>query len=104
MDLAAPSTPAALAPDIQITGAIAHQMHWGAVASGDLWIWAVTTGVRDYPGFYCARPASVIRRKAILPFVLLAASLDAVRDLLPCGLDRLARNEADDPVVIETWL
>lgn len=103
MDLAEPSTPSAAAPDIQITHPIAHQMHWGAVAIGDLWIWTVTTGVRDYPGLFCARPGS-IKRNATLPFVLLAASLDAVRALLPFGLDRLDRHEADDPVVVETWL
>lgn len=103
MDIGPPATPQAAAPDIQITGAIAHEMHWGARSIDDLWVWSVTANVRDYPGLYCARPGST-KRNVILPFVLLAGTLDGVRDQLPLGLVRMDRHEGDDPVVIEAWL
>jgi hypothetical protein len=70
-----------------------------------LTIWTVTWNSRDYPNQATARPHLVgPGSHNVVTAVLLAESLDAVRELLPVGLTRMERMPEDDPVIVEVWL
>jgi len=64
-------------------------------------IWVVYQNPRD-------RPGKCIARKWLndqpTDEVLVAATLDELRAMLPPGLTRLGRRMEDDPVIVETWL
>lgn len=76
-------------------------------------MWVVCKNPRDYPGQYTAR-RSVITRGGIVKTsdLLLAFSLETVRQLVRSRaeqmgylrLDRLERQEEDDPVIVEAWI
>lgn len=74
-----------------------------AQAAGDLLVWTIYEKPSDHPAFFVARPHSS-RRGAPVAFVLLAPTLDGVRELLPPGLTRLPRDPTDDPVIVESWI
>jgi len=81
----------------------AVEVQRGAHAKGDLLIWTVYCKPSDQPDHYIARPHSS-RFARPLPYHLRAESLEGIRELLPSGLYRMARAEADDPVIVETWI
>jgi hypothetical protein len=64
-------------------------------------IWAIYNSPKDYPGKFVAR-----RWELTTPTdeVIVADTLDEVRERLPLGLRCLDRHSGDDPVIVETWL
>jgi hypothetical protein len=64
-------------------------------------IWIIYDNPSDYPGQFAARR---FRMNEPTADVLTAASLDAVRALLPPGLVRLERTEHDQPHIVEVWV
>ena len=60
---------------------------------------------RDHPDHYVLR-AWYVTRDGVGPAedVVLADSLDEVRQYVPDGLLCLARQHDDDPAIVETWL
>lgn len=70
-----------------------------------LTIWTVTWNSRDYPNQATARPHLVgAEGHNVITAVLVADSLDALRESLPVGLTRMERMPEDDPVIVEVWL
>lgn len=73
---------------------------------GLLSMWTVYDHPRDYPGGYIARRWE-IGRGASFPTadVLTAKNLDQLREEMAIrGLYRIARQDGDDPVVVESWI
>lgn len=68
----------------------------------ELEIWTVYRHPRDYPDKYVARKGFVPGGATNDMFV--ADSLDEIHALLPRGLVRIPRYEADDPAIVESWL
>lgn len=69
-------------------------------------MWTVYDHPRDMPDFFIARRWA-IRAMKTMPTkdVIRDTDLEAVRDRLrTMGLHQLARNAADDLVIIETWI
>lgn len=64
-------------------------------------VWTVYNSPKDYPGKFVAR-----RWELTTPTddVIVADTLDEVRERLPLGLYPLDRHPGDDPVIVETWL
>ena len=64
-------------------------------------LWTVYASPSDFPGQYVAR-----RWVLDTPTtdVLVAATLEELRALLPPGLHCLPRNVLDDAVIVETWI
>jgi hypothetical protein len=91
------------AGDIMLDRVTAARMQDTSTAGGDVLIWTVTAWPSDYPDKFAARPFSA-RTGAPFPAVLLAGTLDALRDLLPSGLTLLRRDASDDPVIVESWI
>ena len=89
----------------------AARLQRSAQVLGQLLIWTVTYNTTDYQGRWVARPAmfptsarlSKAEPEALLG-VLIADSLDGLREMLPPGLNVLARQEGDEPVIVEVWL
>lgn len=68
-------------------------------------MWTVCTGTTDYGDKYTARPHTVTDDGHFVgKEVLVADTLDEIRELLPPGLTMLPRQDADDPVIVECWL
>jgi len=60
---------------------------------------------KDFPeGFIARLHLAVDGRTLPTAAVQRAGTLAELRDLLPRGLVRIARNPQDDPVILETWL
>jgi len=81
----------------------AYRWQCQAIAAGDLLIWTVCENPEDHPGLFTTRPHST-KARAPCDFVLTAPSLDELREKLPHGLARLARDPDDDPVIVEVWI
>ena len=79
------------------------QLHDEAVRGGDVLIWTIYYSPTDYPGKFVCRPWSV-RRNAPLLHHLEAASLEAMRGILPQGLAWFPRQKSDDHKIVETWM
>lgn len=78
-------------------------------AAGDehrhLAMWVVYDRPSDHPEHFVARCWRIEPGKTLpTADVLLAPTLEGVRQALPGGLTRLDRAEGDDPVVVETWI
>jgi hypothetical protein len=73
-----------------------------AMEAGDLLIWTICENPSDFPGLFTCRPHSS-RRNQPLQLVLLAKTLEGVRELMPPGLTYLNVSPEDDPVILETW-
>lgn len=69
-------------------------------------MWTVYDHPRDYPKGFIARRFEVDGRGARpTRDVMVSDDLDALRlMLMKRGLTALARNEEDDPKIVETWL
>jgi hypothetical protein len=67
-------------------------------------MWVVYDHPRDYPYHYVARMHLTLPGPKPTDHIILAKDLDALRDDLPPGLTRLARQPDDDPKIIEVWL
>lgn len=55
----------------------------------------------DYPGKYVARLWDLQRPTG---FVVVADSLEEIREAIPEGMVRLNRTEKDAPAIVETWI
>jgi hypothetical protein len=74
-----------------------------SIMAGELLVWTVYAHPTDHPKKMVARPFST-RLSRPVAVVMLADTLDALRDNLPFGLTRLNRDETDDPVIVESWI
>lgn len=69
-------------------------------------IWTITRNPSDFPGKHVAR-RHVVHPTACAgptPDHYVADTLDQARACLPAGVINLGRNEADDPVIVESWV
>jgi hypothetical protein len=65
-------------------------------------MWVIYDHPRDYPREFVARKWV---GEAATPEVICAHSVGALRDIMRSrGLNRLARHDSDDEVIVETWL
>jgi len=90
-------------PDEIMTPEEAQRFQDSCVAERQLVIWTVTTGTTDYPGRYAARPGLPQISVNGLRSVLLADTLEELREMLPRGLYRQDRQPGDYAVIVETW-
>jgi hypothetical protein len=91
--------------DRQITPQEAFDLQTAMQHRALLLIWTVTTGTDDFGTCYAARPHRVSEEgTGPLPVYLIADTLDELRDMLPPGLTRLARQSDDNAVIVENWL
>lgn len=69
-------------------------------------IWTITRNPSDHPGKHVARRHLVMPVDQAGPTAdhFIADTLDQARACLPPGLINLGRNEADDPVIVESWI
>jgi hypothetical protein len=90
---------------IEINPRYAQMVQQSASSLGQLLIWTVYAHPSDYPDWFVARP-TIIRPKTSgpMPMHLMAKDLETLRAMLPEGLTRLDRNDADDPTIIEVWV
>jgi len=84
-----------------INAAMARALHADACRDHALVAWAVLWDLPAYPDRYAAR--LVTSGQGMLPYLLLADSLAAIREMLPPGLVRSERMPADTPEVSEIW-
>lgn len=80
---------------------------WSSVIGNGLLTYTIYCRPKDHPNHYVVREWAVARG-AIEPVMTgcyaLASTLDGARELLPSGLCRIPRDDADDSVIVETWL
>ena len=71
---------------------------------GELLVWVVYQRPAEFPDRYIARP--FLTRPVVKPLLchLEAPTLEELRKQLPSDLAYLRRFEADDPVILETWV
>ena len=70
-------------------------------------IWTVIRDPSDLPGVaFCARQWVIAPGGTSTPMetVLVAPTLDALREMLPPGLVKLARSPHDEPAIVESWI
>lgn len=69
-------------------------------------IWTVYDHPADFPDGFVARLWAIGPGGEPLAtrHIVLGATLEAVRALLPRGLDCLPRQPGDDPCIVECWL
>ena len=69
-------------------------------------MWTVYDHPKDYPRDFVARRSIIERlgRTFVTNDVIIAPSLDEVRELLPPGLYRLDPMPGDEPQIVEVWL
>lgn len=71
----------------------------------ELLIWTVYDHPTDFPDAYVVRAHRIMAgHSEPTDQIFLANTLEEVRALLPPGLHRLARNEGDDPKIVESWI
>lgn len=92
-------------PSIHIDTKYAEHLQRAALSLGQMLIWTIYDHPKDFADFFVARPL-IIRPKTSgpIPMHLMARDLKTLRALLPHGLTRLGRQEADDPVILEVWV
>jgi hypothetical protein len=89
----------------QIDRAAANKLHVEIANEGGMLIWVVYKSPWDYPGKFICRPWRPWGSGAGPMNVHLAADdLQELRGQLPHGVDRMPRNDDDDPVIVETWI
>ncbi len=64
-------------------------------------IWVVYDKPKDFPEDFVAR---LWKNHSATSTFHKAKSLEELRNLLPSGLACIARNETDDPCIVECWL
>lgn len=71
---------------------------------GVLMMWTVYERPTDFPNSFVARRWRVTAEGAVATGdLVLAGTLERIREALPPGLYRLPREAEDDPVIVETW-
>lgn len=73
-----------------------------ALRLGEYLIWCIYDHPTDYPHNFVVRPW----REGGQPYLtaLIASTLQEARTLVPEGLVRVKRLEADDPPIVECWM
>ena len=68
-------------------------------------IWTICERPSDYPDGFTVRK-HVVGKGGSHPTdeMFMAPSLDEARALIPMGLICVGREQADDPVIVESWL
>lgn len=74
------------------------------MASDPLSIWTVYDKRLEPPASFVALRWLVGREQVATPDILVAATLQEIRSLLPLGLFCLTRDVNDEPTVVESWL
>jgi hypothetical protein len=82
-----------------IDAVMARSLHTDAAKTHVQLAWIVMQDLPDHPGKFIARLAT--EHPTI--YVLEAATLAEIQDMLPLGLERSARQPGDPPEVIEIW-
>jgi DUF438 domain-containing protein len=82
----------------------AEELHSECMEQGVLPMWTVTWNTSDYPRKAVARLTMTIDVVLQSPYVLIADSLEELREELPAHLIKLERHPGDDPVIVEVWL
>jgi hypothetical protein len=90
-------------PDVVLNPEAAQALQTFASRGGDLLMWVITYHPLDYPSHVAARPHRTIPKAGALPMVLLADTVEEMRERLPAGLTRMTRALADDPCIVEVW-
>jgi hypothetical protein len=68
-------------------------------------MWTIYDHPIDYPGTFVARKFVIDGEKVtVTNEIIIALTLESVRDMLPPGLYRLNRLEDDDPKIVEVWV
>lgn len=68
-------------------------------------MWVVYERPSDYPEAYVARRWDIVDGcDMATQEVLVAATLEALREMLPEQLHRIARFAEDEPQIVEVWL
>lgn len=71
----------------------------------DLPMWVIYDHPSDYPSSFVVRRQWAGNGKVFADAkCFLCQSLEAARAVVPPGLHCIARDPADDPVIVETWL
>ena len=72
-----------------------------------LWFWTIYKNPRDIPGKYVVRRCVVYAGQEpvhdLVPQIV-CDTLEEARQAIPSDLFNLGRKEADDPVIVETWI
>jgi len=73
-------------------------------ANNCLNVWTVYNSPRDYPGLFVAR-RSEARKGVVLHThdVLIATTLEKLREQIPAGLHCMPRDPSDEPQIVECW-
>jgi hypothetical protein len=91
--------------DMILTQEEAETIHRDGYLRSFLVMWVVTWNPSDYPRQAAVRPRYIAAGADHgLQAVLLADSLDAVREQLPLGLTKMDRSPNDDPRIVEIWV
>jgi hypothetical protein len=88
-----------LRTDQLIDPTMARALHADACRDHVLVAWVVLWDLPAYPERYAARLAT----NGTAPYLLLADTLDGIREMLPPGLVRSGRMPVDPPEVVEIW-
>lgn len=67
----------------------------------DVTIWTIYDHPTDYPDKFVARKFILDKPTSE---VIIADTLEELREMLPLGLSCFNRSVTDDPVIVETWM
>ena len=88
-----------------MTPADAAAAWWRTHKWGELPMLTIYERPDEFPAEYVAQLWLMRRGAPVMTgMVLRAASLDALREMLPPGLHRLPREPGDEEAIVETWL
>jgi|GEM_PF-1532590 hypothetical protein len=84
----------------------AQEYHNSATAANKLMLWVVYDHPSDYPQYYAARPWTHDNKGNYrkCDIVILASTINSVRNLLPHGLFRIDKQINDPHPIVEIWL
>lgn len=94
-----------LSGDYRITPEQAWTLQYEMQNHGYLLIWTVTHNTKDYGDKWIARLSTLKGGDSeTLRYVMIADTLEKLREGLPPGLTCLPRQDADEPVIVEVWM
>lgn len=67
-------------------------------------IWTVYQNPKDHPGKFVSRRWESLPTPRPTGEVIIANTLEEVREQLPPGLTRLAPQQGDDATIVENWI
>ena len=69
--------------------------------------WTIYANTTDYPHHYAVRMWMVVDDSGVVhhrPVAVLCDTLEEAREQVPAGAICVGREDADDPVIVESWL